>query len=144
MIELDSRPARKQDMTWIYALFRRCMKHFIEQTWGWDEVLQAHSFRENLPVPHWTVIEHQSLPIAAYCLTRTPGELYLAMLLVHPDWQLRGVGSQLMTELQQQAQQEGSCLRLDVLRCNPASEFYRRLGFRQVAEDHERFRFLWP
>lgn len=144
MNSLQPRPATQQDMAWIYDLFRRCMKTYIEQTWGWDEELQAHSFAENLPVSRWTVVEQQQEPIAAFCLEHSARNLHLAMLLVEPRLQRRGVGTQLMHQLQQLASAQRQVLRLSVLRCNPASAFYRQLGFILEAEDHERYRFCWP
>ena len=144
MRPLTLRPARKQDMAWIYSLFRRCMRTYIEQTWGWDEELQAHSFAANLPVAHWTVAEQSQQPVAAFCVEQQPDNLHLAMLLVEPDCQRRGIGSQLMQRLQQQASEQQLTLRLSVLRCNPASAFYHHLGFVQEAEDTERYRFCWP
>ena len=37
----------------------------------------------------------------------------------------------------------GSSVALDVIRGNPAITLYRRLGFRSVGEDQEKFQMLW-
>ena len=140
---LHYRQAQKQDMPWAYSLFRENLRRYIEQTWGWDEVFQRHSFDMNLPAQAWQIASQQGQDVAAYCLKDQGEYLQLAMLLVLADRQRQGIGSQIITDIKQQATTRGMPLRLDVLKRNPAHEFYRATGFAVEDQDGDRFRFYW-
>jgi GNAT superfamily N-acetyltransferase len=54
-------------------------------------------------------------------------------LLVHPDWQGRGIGRLLMTEIEALARREGrTLLHLDTEAGSPATAFYARLGWTEA------------
>ncbi len=154
---LHYRQAQKADMPWAYALFRRHLKPYIEQTWGWDEVFQQHSFEVNLPAADWQIVSvSESVSasgatpasgslqdVAAYCVKHRADHIHLAMLVVQAERQGQGLGRRIITHIQQLASARGSEIRLSVLKCNPAHHFYRATGFLVTAQDPDRYQFNW-
>lgn len=143
MIRLHYRQAESRDMPWAYTLFRDNLRIYIEQTWGWDEIFQRHSFDMNLPARAWQIASQQEDDVGAYCRKDRGDHLHLAMLLVTTDWQRRGIGTQIIRDIQQQATARSTPLRLNVLKCNPAHSFYLANGFTVEDQDADRFRFYW-
>jgi len=144
---LHYRQAKKADMPWAYTLFRRHLKPYIEQTWGWDEVFQKHSFEANLPAAHWQIVSISTQgigqDIGAYCIKYKADHIHLAMLVVQAELQGKGLGRGIIEHIQQLATARRSEIRLSVLKCNPAHHFYRSTGFRVTAQDPERYQFSW-
>lgn len=144
MTTLSYRRATARDMPWAYQLFRTGMKDYIEQTWGWDEVFQHHSFMENIPPARFTVINNEVQDIGGYCLKRVDGShLQLELLIIAPVWRKQGLGTLVMQELMRQASKGRLPLQLKVLKTNPAITFYRRLGFAIHEEDRDRYCLSW-
>ncbi len=139
------RPARPEDMAWAYTLFRAGMKPYIEQTWGWDEVFQRHSFMENIPYSVFTIITLAERDAGGYCLRHHKrSHLELELLVIDADLRNAGLGTRVMQDLMQEARQRELPLQLNVLRVNPAVKFYERLGFTILQSDSERYRLSWP
>jgi ribosomal protein S18 acetylase RimI-like enzyme len=64
------------------------------------------------------------------------GEMYLARIEIHPDYQGRGIGRRLISALADEVRQQGQDLVLDVLAVNHrVRALYRRLGMAEVARD---------
>jgi ribosomal protein S18 acetylase RimI-like enzyme len=57
--------------------------------------------------------------------------------------QRRGIGSQLIGDLMEDARARGVPIRLSVLFNNPARELYERLGFRVARVEHPRIKMEW-
>jgi ribosomal protein S18 acetylase RimI-like enzyme len=61
-----------------------------------------------------------------------------------PAYRNRGLGSELVRELQQQAGWQGKAVLLHVMKINPAARaLYERLGFAVTGEDARRYRMRW-
>lgn len=143
MSTIRYRQAEQADMPWAWQLFKTGMRPYIEQTWGWDELFQRHAFMANLPPSSFTIIVHEAQDVGGYCVKREADHLYLDTLLIAPEWQYRGLGSHVVRHIQQQALEEEQPLYLRVLKCNPVSRFYQRLGFEIFDEDPQRYYLRW-
>ncbi|HBX36006.1 MAG TPA: hypothetical protein DEG76_01305 [Pseudohongiella sp.] len=143
MITLHYKKAAPKDMDWAYQLFRTVMRQYIADTWGWDELFQRHSFEENIPASSFTMISHNDQDIGGYSLKSEADHLRLEMLLIHPDWQRNGVGTAVMERLFSASRQQQKTLRLNVLKANPAYNFYLKLGLAIESEDRYRYRMLY-
>lgn len=57
---------------------------------------------------------------------------YLDMILVHPDFQRRGIGKEMMKFLENFGKQKGATkFALEVIIGNAAVDFYKKLGYRE-------------
>lgn len=165
---LQSRRADPEDREWLFDLFRFDMKDYIQQTWGWDELIQRESFMENLPPSSFHILSRAPLrPVlaarpqpagekkpshkrrereartGAYCLRECSDHLWLEMLLIVPACQRQGLGTQVIRQLQNTALDRAQPIRLSVLRVNPALRLYQRLGFRIDSTDRYSYRLVW-
>jgi ribosomal protein S18 acetylase RimI-like enzyme len=66
-------------------------------------------------------------------------EIFLAQLFVDRDFQRRGVGTEVMRRLINEAQACKQAIRLNVVKINPCVRLYERLGFRVIEEDERKF-----
>lgn len=81
--------------------------------------------------------------IGQWLVERRPSELFLARVMLHPDWQGRGIASALIRELQDEARAASLPLALQVWEENPARTLYERLGFRVSGAVEFRVQMRW-
>lgn len=136
------RQGEPADMGWLYQTFKRTMQDFISDTWGWDELLQEHSFFENLPAKSFAIAT-QANDVGALNLREKADYLWLEMVLVLPDYQGRGIGRLMLEYAQDKAIEAKKPLRLSVLKLNPAHNFYRHMGFEQSDVDQWSYKMQW-
>jgi ribosomal protein S18 acetylase RimI-like enzyme len=67
------------------------------------------------------------------------GALFLAQLFVDGPFRRRGIGSEVVRVLIEEAAQAGKALTLGVVKTNPAIGLYKRLGFRITHDDDRKF-----
>jgi ribosomal protein S18 acetylase RimI-like enzyme len=66
-------------------------------------------------------------------------ELFIAQLFVDRLFQHRGIGTELVKRLIEEAECADQSVRLEVVKINPARRLYERLGFRVTHEDGRKF-----
>lgn len=130
-------------MPWLYETFKRTMQEFIDSTWGWDELLQRHSFTDHLPAKTFSIASINRVDVAALNLREKPDHLWIEMVLVPPEHQGRGYGRYLLEHAQSLANNAQKPLRLSVLKINPAQEFYRKMGFTDCGTDQWSYKMQW-
>ncbi|HEX2052533.1 MAG TPA: GNAT family N-acetyltransferase [Actinomycetota bacterium] len=67
-------------------------------------------------------------------VNRGESEIRIVDVTLAPEYRRRGVGAELISALQDEADRDGKAVSIHVERFNPAQRLYRRLGF-EVAED---------
>lgn len=129
------RPASLVDQEWLYALKRDTLKPHVEQTWGkWDEADQAQRFAAGFDPTVIQIIQHSGHDVGVLSVVPHPAHLFLADILLRPEAQGRGFGTQVIGHVINQARAAGKPVRLQVLKVNPAQQLYLRLGFRITGE----------
>jgi ribosomal protein S18 acetylase RimI-like enzyme len=61
--------------------------------------------------------------------------IVLKMMMIEPEFQRYGIGSDFVARLLDHARSEGRVIKLRVMKINPAKAMYERLGFVVVSED---------
>ncbi len=130
-------------MPWLYDTFKRTMQGFIEGTWGWDELMQSHSFEDHLPANTFVIAAIAQVDIGALNVREKADHLWLEMVLVLPEYQSKGYGRALIEHAQALAIKAQKPLRLSVLKLNPAQEFYRKMGFENCGSDQWSQKLQW-
>lgn len=123
------------DREWLYSLYTRTMRQHIENTWGWNQEVQSRGFDEQLGAENFKVVTVDGDDIAGYCLKFTEDCLWLDMLLIEPSYQGRGIGKDLMDHINSLAKAKDLPVRLCSITANPATNFYKHLGYSEYKSD---------
>ncbi|WP_460518261.1 GNAT family N-acetyltransferase [Flindersiella endophytica] len=106
---------------------------WIEDGFGRDE-----------PESVLSIIEVDGVAAGRFRVVRFADRIFLGGIQIHPAFQGRGIGTQLITALIEECRSTGKPLTLDVDRDNlRARSLYERLGFEQTAESEQDFRLTY-
>jgi ribosomal protein S18 acetylase RimI-like enzyme len=137
------RPLAESDREFCIRVHHLSMRAYVEPLWGWDEILQnrlALDFLKHQNAVHEIALVGES-PIGYLSYQDTPEVLFLNKLHLHPDYQGRGHGSEIMSRLIRMADSTRKSLELSVLATNSrARSFYERHGFRTVESTAHKIR----
>jgi len=89
------------------------------------------------------IIEHQGAPAGYLIVQRTTDEHRLVNIALRPEFQGRGIGSELIRRIQREAATAGVPVRLQVFENNRARSLYRRLGFVETETNGLRVLMEW-
>jgi ribosomal protein S18 acetylase RimI-like enzyme len=95
---------------------------------------QDRWWHEHYDDTSWDVIEVDGRPAGRLYVSRWPREIRIVDIALLPEFRGRGVGSALLRELVDEAEQGGLPVTIHVETNNPARTLYERLAFRPVAE----------
>jgi GNAT superfamily N-acetyltransferase len=73
-------------------------------------------------------------PVGLLKVSRDANDWDLIQIQLAPSLQGQGFGAQIIESVISEARHAGACLKLDVLKANPARRLYERLGFTVIAE----------
>jgi RimJ/RimL family protein N-acetyltransferase len=82
-------------------------------------------------------------PIGRLYVHRQADELSILDIALLPVWRNRGLGTQIIREIQAEAHAGQVPVTLHVAVGNPARRLYERLGFRMVKSDGQHLRLRW-
>ncbi len=134
MTGLGLRPATSADSEFCFQLHKAAMGDYVTAIWGWEEQVQRDFHTRAFDPDRWQIITAGGEDIGMLDVEHRPGEIYLARIEVHPDYQGHGVGTRLISALIDEARQCGQDLVLDVLAINRrAYDLYQRLGMKEEA-----------
>lgn len=136
------RAGEAADEQWIFGLFRRTMQHYIDEAWGWDEIIQREGFLTSLPMNQFTFIEAKGHQVGGFHISKKSDHLVVDMILVEPDHQRQGWGLLMAIEIKQIAVAKQKPVRLSVLKTNPAIDFHFKIGFEEIEEDEHSIKML--
>jgi ribosomal protein S18 acetylase RimI-like enzyme len=122
--------------------------------WGWSEEeqvsflriqfeCQRHSYKQQYPHLENKIILFTDRKVGRILVSRTGGEIVLVDIALLPEYRDKGIGTTLVTELQQEATSISTNLRLSVLRNSPAQRLYERLGFRATDQNEMYIKMEW-
>lgn len=85
-----------------------------------------------MPDAEYFVVRRGEVGVGRLILNRLPRELHIADIAVLPEFHRMGIGSALMRDIFEEAEQTGKKVSLQVEQFNPALRWYRRLGYNVV------------
>ncbi len=125
-----TRLAINADIEWLDSFYKALMKPYVELTHRWDET----KFRRSFSPERTCIIQFNGQDIGMLKVERRDDYFFLGDIQIKKEFQRKGIGSQLISELIQQSKSEGLPIRLRVLKGNPALRLYQRLGFAVARE----------
>jgi ribosomal protein S18 acetylase RimI-like enzyme len=138
------RPATAADREWLWLTKTRCLRGYVEQTYGaWDEDIQRARFDATFEAEEIQVISLAGRDAGFIAAKHGPAEVQLFNLMIAPEFQNRGLGTAVLRELLAGARARHTPVRLQVMKVNPARGLYERLGFTVTEETPTHFRMRW-
>jgi ribosomal protein S18 acetylase RimI-like enzyme len=128
---LDVRYATDADTEFLMDLARAAYFDVVaRQFGGWNEDVHGKRYLEKIGEGTFSVILLNGARVGTVHALEEDGRFVLGELVVHPDYQGRGIGAWALKRVLRQAQARGKPLWLHTMRENHgARAFYRRHGF---------------
>ena len=129
------RDITRDDYEFIYELNKTVNKENVEKVWGaWNEDSQREFLKNRFDLIRMKIITLDDNDIGVLEVEEKEEELYLEEIQILPEFQGRGLGTQIIRSLILRANKNEKSLGLRVLKINPAKKLYERLGFSIVGE----------
>jgi ribosomal protein S18 acetylase RimI-like enzyme len=129
-LNLRLRAATSEDYAFLRELNRLAYEDVVTRQFGvWDDSAQRQRFDLKLERAAFRIVELADRPIAAVWSSEHDDHIDLHELLVLPEFQNRGIGSQLLRWELARGDAVRKPMRLHTLLLNRAQELYKRHGF---------------
>jgi ribosomal protein S18 acetylase RimI-like enzyme len=141
---LTLRPITTADRELLYRIYASTRSEELTVT-GWDDSQKAaflqmqfeaqhRYYMENYRDARFQVIEWDRAPVGRLYLVRWADEIRIIDIALLPEYRGRGLGTQLLLNIQADAQQARLPVTIHVERFNPALSLYERMGFRMIED----------
>jgi ribosomal protein S18 acetylase RimI-like enzyme len=136
-MNLSQREAQPEDEDFLYELHKAAMQQYITAAWGsWDESDQREQFHQCYRPDEMQVIQLDGSDVGVIHLQERTEEIFMVGIEVLPEFQNKGIGSQIIRQVMQKARQSSKPVALQVLKVNLAARaLYQRLGFGVTGEN---------
>ncbi len=150
---LTLRPEQPGDERFLFGLYASTRAEELALV-TWDETTrtqfietqfraQSAGYRQMFPHGKFDLVLENESPVGRIVTNVTDEEIRVVDLVVAARECGRGIGTELLRRLLQQAAGANKPLRLQVLKGNRAAQLYRRLGFRKTGESVSHEQFEW-
>jgi GNAT superfamily N-acetyltransferase len=130
------RVATPSDHAWLRHLNQLAYRDVVMRQFGaWDEQTQGEEFDAKLKRGAFRIIELKGRPVGAVWSEERDDHVYLHELIVLPDSQGQGIGSQILSLEIARAEALRKPVRLHVLALSRAVDLYIRKGFVETGRD---------
>lgn len=140
---VELRPAGPGDYGFAEKLYLDSTRPLLRALGSWDRAVVTRRFANAYSQYPSKVIRVEDRDIGWLQVSRNDEKLHLHQVHLLRRYRNRGIGTQLVRAVMRLAQAQGLPLTLNVIRGNPATRLYLRLGFRVVGEDTELVRMRW-
>jgi len=137
-VPIELRPALEHDFEYCRRLYFGGMRWIIEEL-HLDRTAQETSFRQQWNSTQVRIIMLDNADVGWVQTIREDDELFVAQMFVDSRFQRKGIGTEVMKRLINEAAAWSLAVCLSVVRINPARRLYERLGFRVTHEDDRKF-----
>jgi ribosomal protein S18 acetylase RimI-like enzyme len=132
------RPAQTKDFDYCARLYFAGMESIIKEL-NLNLDAQIAGLHQRWDVTQVRIITLNGTDIGWVQSFMDDGALFLAQLFVDAPFRRRGIGTEVVRVLIEEAARAGKALRLGVVKTNPALGLYMRLGFRITHDDDRKF-----
>lgn len=95
---------------------------------------QTNHYLLHYPNAEFSVIEHDEIPVGRLYVDRWTKEIRIIDISLLPKHRGKGIGSQFLRVLQQEASDSNRTLSIHVEKFNPARRLYERFGFQEIED----------
>lgn len=140
------RPEAEADLPFLRRLYISTRWDELASVADWSEAqklaflddqfsLQRQYYRTQYAATAFDVIENNGVPAGRLYIDRRADTLIVHDIALLPEWRGRGTGTALMQAICAEARTANKKVSVAVEKFNPAQRLYRRLGFRETAEE---------
>ena len=104
---------------------------------------QRHHYLTYYEGSAFEVLEAGGVPAGRLYLDRQSDKLLIVDISLLPEWRRQGIGTALIEAVFAEARTAGKAVDIAVEKFNPAQRLYRRLGFREHAEEGPYWFMRW-
>jgi GNAT superfamily N-acetyltransferase len=132
---LRLRKATPDDIDLAYQIRKAAFKEYVEKVQTWDDHEQQQLHKQRYGVQDFHVINHAGIDVGIMAVVVSTDCVKVNQLFLLPEYQGKGIGSECMLLIMEEARQLGLPVQLRVMKVNPrAMVFYLRLGFNRTSE----------
>lgn len=106
-------------------------------------VAQHTHYREQFPDASYSVILRDESPVGRLYVLTGNRESQILDITILPEYRKGGIGTSLVRDLLDQAEQAGKRVLIYVETFNPSLRLFERLGFKSIAEEGLNFLMEW-
>ncbi|MEO6536495.1 MAG: GNAT family N-acetyltransferase [Candidatus Paceibacterota bacterium] len=137
---LSRRHATGTDVEFARKIHRAAMHDVVAKQFGsWDEEIQNESFDASWSPETSEIINDGDTKIGYCDIAYAPDYIYVRNLYISPEYQGKGVGTQILNEVLTKAKEMNIPVGLEVLKENQARELYKKLGFKDLEEGSTKY-----
>ncbi len=116
------------------------LRDHVSKIWGWENSAQDEFFKEDFDSGQIRVLDAFSESVGYMQLKLDSGALHLVNILILPEFQNRGIGTEVIKNLITESEKDGRVLKLGVFKINErARKLYESLGFKTYGETPTHF-----
>jgi len=152
-MRVELKPITKDDEPFLYEVYVSTRRKEID-SWGWSVEQIQHflemqwcaqqtSYRQQFPDASHCIILSDDKYVGRLLTENLPEHHHLIDISILPSFQGNGLGTYLITQLQQKAKEENKSVILQVFQTNPARDLYERLGFQVMSADEIYLKMRW-
>lgn len=144
MLAYALRPATEADTDELFRIHRASMTDYVVEALGeWPENFARQQHGAWLGEGRAQAVIADGQIVGSIDVAWTVDALHVVRMEMDPDFQSRGIGRAILSDLLVEARQRGLPARLEVFAHNPARRLYERLGFRETGRDGPSVEMEW-
>ncbi|MEK4055884.1 GNAT family N-acetyltransferase [Paenibacillus sp. FSL F4-0087] len=135
MNQITMRQSKQADQENLAELRALVLYDDLNRLKRYDEVKVRERFRNTFDPEYTWIIEVEGELVGCVALKPKSEEMLLEHFYIHPDYQGRQIGTQVLNMLLKRDEVRGKRVTLNVLQGSPARRLYERFGFVLDSED---------
>ena len=141
---ISRRPATPLDRPFACATHHAAYREVVERQFGpWQELQQDRFFAQSWDgVPH-DILAADGVPVGYCAIEERAHDIHLRELVIAPEAQGRGIGTEVLRQLQESSRQTGKPIVLGTFTENRALALYTRLGFLPIGRTETHILMEW-
>ena len=136
-MNVTTRPAAMADLDFARRAHHTAYRDIVIRQWGqWDEDFQDRCFDKDWGDARFDIILVDGAACGYTLVENRADAIHVVELVLCPEYQNRGIGSELLRSTVFRAEEEGKPVRLRTcIENHRAQSFYKRHGFREIGRD---------
>ena len=140
----ELRRATEADHDFLRQAHHKGLGPAVERTFGWDDDIQEGFIREWFETLDAELILVKGQPVGYLEVRERSERIHIANIVLLPAFQGRGLGTRILGDILDRAEEQGLPITLQVMVGNPAQQLYERLGFVVTGEAERHIRMRRP